>query len=260
MIEWFSFLLIGVFAGLAAGLFGLGGGVVIVPALLWVLSWQSISSEHVMHIAVATSLMTIIVTSIASIATHHRQANIEWQIVIKLAPGLVLGAFLGAYIASSLSSRFLQTIFAVYLVLVALKMWLPNVDHAQNRLLNIPISLVVSTFIGMISAMVGIGGGSLTVPYLLMAKQTMYRAVGISAACGFPIALSAVISFIILAPDTLQHQWGAGFIHWQAFFGIISTSFIFAVIGAKWSKTLSMERLRQLFSIVLFIIAINLMQ
>ena len=255
LIEWLSFLLIGVFAGLSAGLFGLGGGVVVVPGLLLVLGWHGFNGDYLMHIAVATSLITIIVTSLSSTYSHHRHQNINWPIVARLAPSLLIGAAFGAYLTNSLRSELLQLIFGVYLLAVAIKLWLPDPKAMQQSLVKSPALLCFGTLIGFISALLGIGGGSLTVPYLLFAKQTIRKAIGISAACGLPISVSAALIFMYSAPSYLEQQWMTGYIYWPAFLGIISTSLFFAIVGAKWAQKLPMQRLQQLFSIVLLTIS-----
>ncbi len=258
LIEWLSFLLIGVFAGLSAGLFGLGGGVIVVPALLLVLSWRGFNSDYLMHSAVATSLMTIIVTSISSIYSHQRHANIDWSIVVKLSPGLIIGAVFGAYFTNLLTSDLLQFIFGFYLLIIAIKLWLPEPQADNNVLVKRPALLGAGTAIGFISALLGIGGGSLTVPYLLFAKQTIRQAIGVSAVCGLPISISAALIFMWTAPNYLEQEWMTGYIYWPAFLGIIMTSLFFAIVGAKLTQKLPMKRLQQLFSFVLLTIAMCL--
>jgi hypothetical protein len=255
LIEWLSFLLIGVFAGLSAGLFGLGGGVIVVPALLVVLGWHGFNGDYLMHIAIATSLMTIIVTSLSSIYSYHRHKNINWAIVAMLTPGLFIGAAIGAYLTNSLRSELLQLIFGLYLLVAAMKLWLPEAKRTHCSLVKKPALLCTGTITGFCSALLGIGGGSLTVPYLLLAKQTIRNAIGISAACGLPTSVSAVLIFMFSAPSYLEHQWMTGYIYWPAFLGIITTSLFFAIVGAKWAQKLPMQGLQQLFSIVLFTIS-----
>jgi len=256
MLEWFIFALIGAVAGLLSGLLGLGGGVVIVPALLFVFSIQSQYSELLIHSAIATSLMTIIVTSLSSIYAHHARKNINWSVVIHLVPGLMLGGFLGAYMALSLSGYFLQTLFALYLFIVAALTWKPVLTSGNSRLLkNRAILAFVSLFTGLISALVGIGGGTFIVPYLVMAKQSMTRAVAISATCSFPIALSAVLGFIVLSPSSENSA-----IHWTAFWGMVSTSVLFSFIGARLASHLSVSVMKKIFSLILILMSVYLIK
>jgi len=260
MWEWIGFALIGCFAGMSAGLLGLGGGLVIVPSLLLVFNWQGLPGHQLVHVAVATSLMTITITSLSSMYAHQQHKNINWPVVRTLSPGLVIGGFIGAYFTTLFEATLLQTCFAIYTLVIALRMWLPMTPAFNESLLKTPILLGVGNIIGMISAIVGIGGGSLTVPFMLMAKQSIKVAIGTAAACGFPISVAAVTGFVILGQNnvTTNTNWLTGFVHWQAFLGIIGTSIIFAPIGAKLTKSLPVDTLRRIFSIALFAVAVSL--
>lgn len=260
MWEWLAFALIGCFAGMSAGLLGLGGGLVIVPSLLLVFNFLGLPNQQVMHIAVATSLMTITVTSLSAMVAHQRHQHINWPVVSNLTPGLILGGIIGAFLATLISGPILQKCFAVYVLLVAARMWWPVTPSVNETLLKTPILLVVGNIIGIISAIIGIGGGSLTVPYLVMAKQSIKQAIGTAAACGFPISLAAVTGFVIFGQNnvTISGNWLVGYIHWQAFWGIICTSIFFAPLGAKFAKRLPVDTLRRVFSLALILVAISL--
>lgn len=261
MVEWIIFALIGVIAGVFSGLLGLGGGLIIVPALLAVFTWQALPESQLMHMAVGTSLMTITVTSLSSMYAHHQHANVNWKIVKKLSPGLVIGAIFGAGVATMLSSTLLQHYFAIYVFVVAVRMWVPMLPSVETCLLNNSILFLFSFVAGSLSALVGIGGGSLVVPYLVIAKQSIQRAIGCSAACGFPISVAAVTGFIIFGKDQeiSSDVWQSGFIHWQAFLGIVSTSALFSIIGAKLVKHLPVIILKRIFSLVLLFVALSLL-
>jgi len=262
MIEWLVFILIGVFTGIFSGLLGLGGGLIVVPSLIAVFTWQGLPELHLMHIAIGTSLMTIVVTSLSSSYAHHQYQHVNWRLFKWLVPGLVVGGLMGAYFATLISSNLLQRCFAVYVIFVAIRMWVPILPSGNTLLLNKKILSLFGTLAGAISALVGIGGGSLVVPYLTMAKQSMPKAIGTSAACGFPISLAAVTGFIIFgqSDDVITNQWLRGHIHWQAFLGIISTSTLFSIVGAKLTNTLPVNILKQLFSIVLIVVAVYLIK
>ncbi|MTI64100.1 sulfite exporter TauE/SafE family protein [Methylophaga sp.] len=261
MLEWLSFALAGVVAGLAAGLFGIGGGLIIVPILVTVFSWQGMSAEIAIHVAIGTSLMTITVTSLSSMRAHHRYGMTQWQLVGRLTPGLIIGSLGGAVIAASLSSALLQTIFALFAILMSGRMWLPPPQALSPRLLTKLLMGVYGAVTGVVSAMVGIGGGTLVVPYLVMAGQSMQKAVGTAAACGFPIAASGVVGFIWMGTQVHQihADWQTGFIHWQAFIGIIATSIFMAPLGARLARGLSHRKLSQLFSLLLLAVGLILL-
>lgn len=261
MLAWLSFALAGVVAGLVAGLFGVGGGLIIVPILITVFSWQGMSADIAIYVAIGTSLMTISITSLSSVRAHHRYGTTQWPLVARLAPGLVIGSLSGAVIATSLSTQLLQKVFAIFALLMAARMWLPQPPAMSKKLMAGPAMTSYGVLTGVISAMVGIGGGTLVVPYLVMAGQQMQKAVGTAAACGFPIAVSGVIGFIWMGTQKhdIQADWMTGFVHWQAFAGIISTSVFMAPLGAKLARNLSHKRLSQLFSLVLLCVGLILL-
>jgi len=256
-IEWLSYDAAGIVAGTLAGLFGIGGGLVIVPVLVWLFSKQGLPDQYLIHMAVATSLMTIVVTSMSSIFAHWRLGNISMLAVTRLVPALLFGSFGGALLASLISGDMLQIFFATFALLMALRIWLPNTSTTSPALLNRLPSSLYGLFSGALSALVGIGGGTLIVPYLLMARLNIQQAIGSAACCGLPIAIAGVIGFIVFAPSEINQQsaWQTGFVHWQAFLGIILTSVIFAQIGARLAKRLPAHWLRRLFSLLLICVA-----
>ena len=260
MIEWLIFGLIGIFSGLSAGLLGLGGGVIIVPALLFVFSTQGIAETQVMQFTIGTSLMTITVTSLSAMWAHNRRQAVDWLVVKQLASGLLLGGITGAFLASYLSSELLQRLFAIYILIIALKMLLATKQDKHYNLPGKTGSFLVGTGIGSISAILGIGGGSLTVPYFLGGNKSMHHAIGTAAACGFPIAVSGVVGFMLTGSksDIAINAWHTGFINWQAFLGIIATSILFAPIGAELAKRLPVAALKRLFSIMLIGISLTM--
>ncbi|NOQ77162.1 MAG: TSUP family transporter [Methylococcaceae bacterium] len=260
MVEWLVFALIGAVAGIFSGLLGLGGGLIIVPCLVAVFTWQALPEAYLMHIAVGTSLMTITVTSLSSSYAHHQYRHINWQLFSGLLPSLLAGSLAGAYFATLFSSSVLQRGFALYVFFVAIRMWFPLLPSVKAVFLKKKMLSVFGLFAGSISALVGIGGGSLIVPYLIMAKQPMQNAIGTSAVCGFPISVAAVSGFIMFGQfeGVMDNQWIMGEIHWQAVIGIISTSILFSILGARLTKTLPVKVLKQIFSFVLFSVAIYL--
>ena len=256
-MELIIFLAIGALAGFAAGLFGVGGGLIIVPLLYVVFTQMGYDPEVVMHLALGTSLATIIVTSISSLMAHHKNGAVLWSVFKNLAPGLVLGAFLGAGVAGLLSSAKLQLIIGLFAIWVAYKMF----DGAkkavdQNKVLP-PVTkqIFAGTGIGVASAIFGIGGGSLTVPYLNHYGVVMQKAVGTSAACGLPIAVAGALGFIFFGvQDKVLVSNSIGYVHIYAFFGISSMSFFTAKLGAKVAHALSPIVLKKCFAALLFIV------
>ena len=251
--------LFGGIAGLLAGLFGIGGGLVLVPFFLWLFTKQGFPQGTVMHSAIATSLATIIVTSIASVAAHHRLGSVLWEVVFKLAPGVFLGAIAGAALADHLPTESLRLFFAAYLFIVGVEMafqWQPK----QAKELMSSVMLLFSGFvIGILSSILGIGGGTLTVPLLSRYNFPMRTAVAISSACGLPIAISSTLSFAILGWDKAGLPEGSiGYVYWPAFAGIILTSILLAPVGAKIAHKLPARSLKRFFSLLVFVITLKM--
>lgn len=270
-MEILIFLIIGALAGFAAGLFGVGGGTIIVPLLFIVFSQMDYSPDSIMHLALGTSLATIIVTSISSLMAHNKKGAVLWPVFKNLAPGLALGCFLGAGIAGQMSGLYLQLIVGLFLLWVAYKMLfaskkpVPNhssgandvssANYANPVLPSKPKQLAAGGVIGVASAIFGIGGGSLTVPYLTRYNVVMQKAVGTSAACGLPIAIAGALGFMFFGmqqqvdvPNTI------GFVHIYAFLGISIMSFFTAKLGAKVAHILSPELLKKCFAILLTVV------
>lgn len=253
-MELIIFLAIGALAGFAAGLFGVGGGTIIVPFLFIVFSQMGYDPDVVMHLALGTSLATIIVTSISSLLAHNKKGGVIWPIFKNLTPGMALGCFAGAGIAGWLSGVHLQLLVGLFLLWVAYTMF-TGANKTPDSTKSLPSSaaqLSAGAGIGIASALFGIGGGSLTVPYLTRYGVVMQKAVGTSAACGLPIALAGALGFIYFGmqadvnlPNTL------GFIHIYAFTGISVMSFFTAKLGAKVAHALSPSLLKKCFSLLL---------
>ena len=259
-MELIIFLVIGGLAGFAAGLFGVGGGTIIVPLLYIVFTQMGYSADVVMHLALGTSLATIIVTSISSLMAHNKKGAVMWPVFKNLAPGMALGCFLGAGIAGQISGLYLQLIVGAFLLWVAFNMFTGSkkqtVANANNEALpSMPKQLAAGAGIGVASAIFGIGGGSLTVPYLTRYGVVMQKAVGTSAACGLPIAIAGALGFMIFG---MQQQVNVpntiGFVHIYAFLGISIMSFFTAKVGAKVAHILSPQLLKKCFSLLLFVV------
>ena len=257
--EILIFLLLGAVAGLTAGLFGVGGGLIIVPTLLWVFNSQGIAGSIVMHLAVGTSLATIIVTSLSSMYAHNKRKAIQWGIFVMLSPGIVVGAWLGAAVADMLSTLWLQRVFAIFAMLVALHLFLDIDFGKQNNLPGKFRMSLAGAVIGMVSSIVGIGGGSMTVPYLHWNGVDIRRAVATSSACGLPIALAGTIGFVVTGWNELALPTGSsGYVYWGAMPWIVVATFIFAPIGAGLAHSLPTIILRRLFAMLMFVVGIKL--
>ncbi|MDR0338860.1 MAG: sulfite exporter TauE/SafE family protein, partial [Desulfovibrio sp.] len=184
------FMVLGAAAGVLAGLLGVGGGLVIVPMIDYTFAAQGISGEFTHHMALGTSLATIMFTSISSFMTHHRNKAVIWRIVRQITVGILVGTFLGSKVAAHLPTNWLKGFFVVFLLYVGTQM-LMNIKPAASRdIPGIGGNTVAGGVIGMVSSFVGIGGGTLSVPYMTWCNVPMRKAIGTSAAIGFPIAVA----------------------------------------------------------------------
>jgi uncharacterized membrane protein YfcA len=261
MIELLAYLAIGALSGVLAGLFGVGGGAVMVPALMLLFGALGIGNDWMAHLAVGTSLATIIGTGAASTLAHHRRGGVRWDLVWPLAPGIVIGALAGATLAGWIPGLWLQRIFAVFLAYVGVRLLMtPAVSVSASRPLPGRAGLAsVGGGIGMLSSLVGIGGGTLTVPFLSSRGIGMRQAVGTSAACGLPIAVAGALGFVLTG-------WGraglpafsTGFVYWPAVLAMLVASMPVAPLGARLAHALPVALLKRLFGILLLLIAVRL--
>ncbi len=246
------YLALGAFAGTVAGLLGVGGGLIIVPVLAALFANQGIDSSIIMHLAVGTSLATIVVTSSSSVYSHHKHGAVLWRIFWRLTPGIILGAWFGAWLASLLPTKEFKLIFGVFELLVATQMAFGLKPPVCN---TVPGGIGLATagsIIGTVSAIVGIGGGTLTVPFLTWCQVKIHNAIATSAACGLPIALAGSIGFMITG--SVQQSlpgYASGFVYWPAFVGIVTASALFAPLGAILAHRLSTKVLRNVFALFL---------
>ncbi|TNE82742.1 MAG: sulfite exporter TauE/SafE family protein [Gammaproteobacteria bacterium] len=258
MDTYLLYLCLGAIAGVISGLFGLGGGVVIVPILIFTFTAQAISPDVLTHLAIGTSLATIVVTSISSVSTHHRHGAVLWPVALWLTPGICLGAALGAVFAISITGATLQLAFGVFLCLVALKMAFPINPDGGARMPGGTGKTLVGSVIGFVSSLFGIGGGSLTVPFLTWVHVPMKNAVATSAACGLPIAVSGAVTYLWKGYGETGLPAGAlGFVYLPAFIGIVLTSTIFARLGARWAHRLPGALLSKGFAVLLLVIGLR---
>lgn len=259
-MEWVSYLLLGAFAGTIAGLLGVGGGLIFVPVLVFIFGGHQFPTETIVHIAVGTSLASIVMTSISSTWAHHKHMAVQWPVFWKLVPGIILGTFIGAVIADEMNAYSLRTFFGVFELLVAVQMAM-NIKPAAHRTLpNWIGTSSAGAGIGALSAIVGIGGGTLTVPFLLWCNTNMRKAVATSAACGLPIAVTGMLAYTLTGLDETNLPEGAvGYIYWPAFIGIVITGILFAPLGARMAHRLPIGVLKKIFAVLLAVLGIRML-
>ncbi|WP_372797443.1 sulfite exporter TauE/SafE family protein [Litorivivens sp.] len=253
-----GYLLLGAVAGLTAGLFGVGGGLIIVPALVFAFSFMDFPATTLTQLAVGTSLATIVFTSVSSVRAHHEYGNVDWRLFWKLAPAIAVGVVLGVHTAAGMAGQLLQGLFGCFALLIAAQMGL-GLKPKPSRVVPGRVGLTAAGgVIGYVSALFGIGGGSLTVPFLSWSNVVMQKAVGVSAACGLPIA---IVGFA----TNIWAGWGredlpaysSGFVYWPAFLGVVLTSTLFARFGAKLAQRLPEAHLKRVFALFLVVVGVQ---
>ncbi len=255
---WLEYALTGVFAGFLAGYLGIGGGLVLVPVLSWLFSRDPAIAGIAVQMAVATSLATMLFTSMSSLLAHHKRGAIVWSLVKQLLPGLLAGALLGSIIADRIGNEVLGLVFGIYALIVALQM-LCRTDKQGNRSLPGRFPVTGTGFgIGMVSSLLGIGGGSMTVPWLLWHGQQVRNAVATAAACGYPIALAGTVGFIWLGANNSSVPT-LGYVHLQALAGITLFSIFAAPLGVAAVHRSSPLLTKRFFALFLLAVAMKML-
>lgn len=253
-------LVLGAFVGVMAGLLGIGGGLIVVPALLYLLPWAGIPTELSMHMALATSLASIIVTSGSSALNHLKLGNVDIFVVKWLMPGVVIGGFVGANIAEWIPTQYLPRVFGVIVLVLALQMFRSIRVTTTRAMPSSPVSMLYGTGIGVVSSLAGIGGGSLSVPFLNRHGVEMRKAVGSSSVCGCVIAIAGMTGFILhgYSVDSLP-DYSVGYVYLPALLAIAGTSMLTTRIGARWATTLPTAKLKKIFALFLMFVALSML-
>lgn len=258
--------LTGAFAGFVAGLLGLGGGVVVVPALTTIFLYVGIPAQYSMHFALGTSMATIVVTQMASLRAHIKKG--QKPIILKIAPpmwlGLSGGTIIGVLLASRLSFRNLSLIFVVLIFIIAVRVLIVGKKMADKPAENTPLPakktlLSWASIIGISGSLLGLSGGAFFVPLLQHFKIPLRKALAVSASCGLLLSFIGTVGYMVTGSvDQYEISWSTGYIYWPAFLGIVSTSMFFAPLGVKLAHVIPEKALRYLFVGFLIFIAIRM--
>lgn len=246
-------LLMGVGGGFAAGLLGVGGGMVLVPFVTMVFAARQFPPNVVVHMAIATALATILFTSLSSVRAHHLHGAVRWPIVARLAPGVLIGSWLGPWIGKQLDTSLLALVFGLFVAFSATQMILNKKPSAARELPPAPGMFAVGALIGVVSGLVGAGGGFLSVPFMSWCNVKMHNAVATSAALGFPIALSGTLSNIYFGwNEPGLPAWSLGYIYLPALLVIALASVTMAPVGARAAHRMPVVKLKRIFAMVLY--------
>ena len=254
------YCVLGALAGILAGLLGIGGGAVVVPMLVFTFKWQNLSPDIGIHLAIGTSLASIMFTAVSSAWAHHRRGGVNWQVFRYIAPGILMGTYCGSFVAARIPARYLQIFFVAFLHYVATNMLLNKKPNASRQLPGFAGMTGAGLFIGAISSLVGIGGGTLSVPFLVWHNVDMRRAVGTSAAIGFPIALAGCFGYIVNGWNAANlPPYSFGYIYLPGLFGIVIVSMFTAPLGARLAQTLPVPKLKKCFALLLIVVGIRML-
>lgn len=253
------YLALGLAAGFVAGLLGVGGGLVMVPVLAWAFAAQGFATDYNIHMALATSLAVIVPTSISSLRAHHAHGAVDWLAVRRIVPGILAGTLLGSLAAAWLSGTWLKAFFTVFLFYAATQMLLGFKPKPTREMPGWPGMTLAGSIIGLVSSWVGIGGGTLSVPFLSWCNAGLRRAIGTSSAIGFPIAVAGTLGYVIsgqaavgLPPASL------GFVYLPALVAIAAGSWLTAPLGARATHRWPVVAIKKIFAGLLYLIGVRM--
>lgn len=260
-LEWVMlYVALGAFVGFMSGLLGVGGGGLLVPLLASIFIYQGIGTESVVHLALATSLACMIISSASSMRSHASKGAVMWDVVRGMVPGIMMGTFIATQVASQINSAYIAMFFALFMALVALQTFLKWQPIPSKKPRTIPGLILAGTGIGSVSALAAVGGGFLTIVYLGYKNVEIKKAIGTSAAIGFPIAIAGTIGYTINGwTATLDNPDTFGFIYIPAFLAISITSAIAAPYGARCSHNMPEAKLKKIFAIVCLALSIKML-
>jgi uncharacterized membrane protein YfcA len=259
MTVWFMYIALGAFAGVLAGLLGVGGGLVIVPVLTFIFTAQHLPEGHILHLALGTSLASILFTSISSLRAHHQRGAVDWLVVRRISAGIMVGTFGGSWVAAQLSTRFLKVFFVLFLYFVAVQMLLNIKPGPHRQLPGRAVLFSIGGLIGGVSSLVGIGGGSMSVPFMIWCNIAIHRAIGTSAAIGFPIALAGAFGYVVNGLSVPLPPYSLGFVYLPALLGVAAASTVTAPLGAKLAHSLPIDKLKKIFALLLIVMGTKML-
>lgn len=260
-MEWYAaYLILGAIAGFLAGLFGVGGGLVLVPVLLLMFDAQHFTPAHTMHLALGTAMATILFTSIASMRKHHQHGAVNWQVVRRITPGILFGTAIGAFTASAIPVKGLGFFFALFVYFAAAQILFGKRPHASRQLPGFGGMSLTGIVTGWLSSLVSIGGGTIVVPFLIWCNIPIRHAIGTAAAIGFPIAVGGTLGYITVGWNAAGlPDMHLGYVYLPALLWVAFATVLTAPLGAKAAHNMKVELLRKLFAVLLVVLATKLL-
>ena len=250
---------LGLLVGFVAGLLGVGGGLIIVPVLIFLLHAQGLAVGMEPQVALGTSLASILFTSLSSVRAHHRHGAVVWPLVRRITPGIVVGTLAGAVLAAQMSAYSLKVFFVAFLFYAAIQMWLDFKPAPHRELPGRIGTTLAGSVIGAVSSWVGIGGGTLSVPFMLWHNVSLHRAIATSAAIGFPIAIAGAAGYVLGGWGVTGRPAGSlGFVYLPALVGIVLGSVLTAPLGARTAHRLPVRPLKRVFALLLGTLALRM--
>lgn len=257
---WWAYLALGAFVGFFAGLLGIGGGAAMVPVLAFVYAAKGFDTAHVVHLALGTSMATMLFTSVSSVRAHHRHGAVNWFMVKRMAPGIVVGTFGGALLASLLSVRLLAVVFTLLIYYISAQMLFGKKPQPGAAPLSAAGMSLAAGTIGVISSLTATGGAALVVAYLAKRGIRIHEAIGTAAAIGWPLAAAGTAGYVITGwgqaglPD-----YSTGHVYWPALAGIVIASMLLAPVGARLAHRTPGATLKKIFAVMLFLLATKML-
>lgn len=259
--EWIlAFLVLGLVVGFMAGLLGIGGGGIMVPVLTSIFLAQGVPVEQVVHMALGTSMASIVFTSFSSMRAHHKKGAVMWNVVKYMAGGVIIGTFAATFLATYMKSVHLAIFFAIFMAYVSIQMAIDK-KPKPSRELSAPSSLFgAGSLIGIVSALVSIGGGSLSVPYLVWQNVDLKKAIATSAAIGFPLSIAGTVGYMINGMiHASSSEMMLGFVYLPGVVLISIVSYFTAPLGARMAHTLPVGKLKKIFALLLMTLSIKML-
>jgi uncharacterized protein len=256
-VPMLALLVMGAFGGFAAGLLGIGGGMILVPFITMIFDARHVAPGLIVHMAIATSLAAIMFTSLSSMRAHHAHGAVLWRVVWMLVPGILIGSWIGPWIARQMNTQVLSLVFGCFVAVSATQMLVNAKPAATRELPGVPGMLGMGGLIGVVAGLVGAGGGFISVPFMIACNVTIRNAVATSAALGFPIAFAGTLS-------NIHFGWGEpglppyslGFVSVPALALIAIASVTMAPVGARMAHKMPVRRLQKIFAGILYALAV----